>query len=259
MAVAARGAKKENFEERRYHHRSKEDDLSADYRDWEKRLADSREKKRTMDRENDISEDPVSNDSFQVTIPSPTLSKRHQMRGASASAEDGNMRSDPDQQTPTSASDTNDDCEWDSTSGRLEEPQTGNTQGDVTALEARKPDRIRHKPSEAFSGETLHTSESKFKASSPDLPPHPTIDSENPAAETPDKTSRQRRRIAKPHISQQLRKKPYMGTLTRHVPKNGRHNDEEEEEEEIGVHMWENGKGGLVLDVPWFNPKVEAA
>ena len=77
LAVAARGVRKESFEERRYHHSSTADAFSADCRKWDKSPTYPIER-HDVNKPYDRSKDPSSTGSIQVTVPSPVIAKQHQ-------------------------------------------------------------------------------------------------------------------------------------------------------------------------------------
>lgn len=134
---------------------------------------------------------------------------------------------------------------------------------DDDAVNGNDPDTMRYKPSEAFSGETLRPREGSAREESPHLYPRRVQEVKNQAINSLRRPRKDRRRDRRQRDDSQdgsdLHRTKTRATMKRRVPKNGRHSkgDDEQEEEEIGVHMWENRKGSLMMEVPWFKSKVE--
>lgn len=248
MAVAARGARKENFEERRYHHSSAAEAFSAECREWDK-ASDPAPNNDTRSQQQ-TSQDPDSTGSIQIAVPSPVLSTRHQSPSNTTRAPDG-MR--PKQRFSTK------DVPEDEKSLNVEQGLELDSFLDDESVWDMQTDPMRHKPSEAFSGETLHVSDSKPKDQFPHRHSRKSINAKSKALHSLNNPIRQTVQKEESQASEQKKKTAFTGTIIRHRPKNGRDIDDEDAEEEIGVHMWENNKGKLVMEVPWFNPKDESA
>ncbi len=263
MAVAARGLQRENFEERRYHHGSAADAFSAECREWDKKqnIAVPNEPRGNQQENQDLAQ---PNGSFQITLPSPVLSREHQTTSTSI-AESGSKQTKSHPLAPKgTARDGSYDHGTRDRCGSHTEPDRP-LEGffdDTDAASYDDPDLIRHKPSEAFSGETLGSREDETREKSSH--PYP-----RRAREAKEQTIRSLRLSRRDHGQQQrqhddqqdgseLERTETRVKIKRRIPKNGRHSKpDEDEEEETGVHMWENRKGSLVLEVPWFKSKTE--
>ena len=238
MAVAARGLQRENFEERRYHHSSAADAFSAECNQWgEKEASNALRAPPKEDQE------PLeSMASIQLTMPSPVLSK-----------DDYNLKDTAGRKPITPSHDR---------SVSKDPPINDHDESfdygmsDENSFHHRDPEAIRHKPSEAFSGDTLHAPEPPTpRETSPHFYPRRVRDLKNHTLRSIHNpfTSRGYDSQPQPQPRPQARKLPHIATMRRRVPKNGRDcKEDEEEEEEIGVHMWENRKWSLVMEVPWF-------
>ena len=106
MSVAARGLKRETFEEKRYHHSSQPDNFSTELRRFNfQDQASSGKKQGTYASEDNTkakrvaSGDVPGQDSLQISLPSPALSKEHQP-SISAISEDTSTLSRSDKDLP---------------------------------------------------------------------------------------------------------------------------------------------------------------
>lgn len=254
MAVAARGLQKENFEERRYHHGSAADAFSAECRQWDEKqpYAASKEQQGTRQGDQDLSH---STDSLQITVPSPVLSRQHQTPRTSATE-----RSHTPALQSTKENEIYDNEKSDQDVFRTEQDRhLGSFLDDDDAANGEIPDKVRHKPGEAFSGETLRPCKGMAREESPHLHPRRIREVKNQALQSLLRPRGQHRRQ---HDNQQdgseVKRAKTGVTIKRRIPKNGRDSkDDEDEEEAIGVHMWDNRKGSLMMEVPWFKAKVE--
>ena len=120
-------------------------------------------------------------------------------------------------------------------------------------------DLIRHKPSEAFSGETLSSPKAFSRDDSPQSQDGHGSDVHDHAHGPLRKAFGQHKPKSQGQSKEKKWKGPFTGTIIRHVPKNGKDNDDEDDEEELDVQMWENHHGKLVMEVPWFRSKPESA
>ena len=252
MATAARGLQKTNFEERRYNQSSAADGFSAMRHDWDRKTPDFVTKEHQES--NQRSQKPSHSGSVQINLPSPALSKQDQGSGNSFD-KDGFAASRP-KQTPSaiprsmSQDSTFNQENIDENMFEMEEGIQPKTFLDVDENQA---DTIRHKPSEAFSGSTLQSP--ILKEASPH--PYPRNAREN------DSATRSKNHPMPPHRQSQdrlvstrnQRKTPHIARMRKNIPQNARYVHDDDEEEEIGVHMWENRKGSLVLEVPWFESR----
>ena len=240
MAVAARGVQRMNFEERRYHHTSATDPFSAECLEWDKKASDqaTSEQKGAQQESHELSH----SDSIQITLPSPTLIK--QDRGQKGLPNNSKRISYDDKQLRRDAF------------GKEQDAEPG------TFLDVDETDNeaIRHKPSEAFSGSTLDSPGGR------DESPHPYSrgapqSHHQPKKSMPNPRPHRGQNHDRQHLvpeEQRDMQAPYIARIRKRIPKNARYvHDEEDEEEEIGVHMWENRKGSLVMEVPWFKSRVE--
>ena len=255
MATAARGLQKTNFEERRYNQSSATDGFSALRHDWERKTPDFVKKEHQESHQR--SQKPSHSGSVQITLPSPTLSK--QDRGSGNSAEKDGLAASRPKHTPSalprtmSQDSTFDEENVDENTFEMEESIQSKTFLDVDDNQA---NTIRHKPSEAFSGSTLQSPIPREAS--------PRCYSRN-TRERKDPTTRSTHHALPPHgqspdqlfSGRNQRKTPHIARMRKKIPKNARYVRDDDEEEEIGVHMWENRKGSLVLEVPWFESKRE--
>ncbi len=236
MAVAARGLKREPFEERRYHHSSAHDAFSAECRRWDEK-APTGPPKDHSDSNPDASRKDSSVDS-QLTMPEPVPASGNQSPGPS----------------------TTDNVLCDR--GNRNEKFTGAEQGlrlggyledDSASSEAGEMERIRTHPRQGFSGETLQPSKSSTPGGS-SWHTHPLRlrDAKNKALGS------MRHPLGRDESQDPVDKgQPMRATIKKHMPKRGGNSHDEDEEEEIGVHMWENN-GKVKMETPWFKCKVEA-
>lgn len=180
--------------------------------------------------------------SFEMTIPSPVLSKQHQQRrphppAPNGKSDDNMFQSDHDHDLRSFLDTEN-------------------------AAQDGGPDIIRNKPSEAYSDETLLSSEGKAGEKSPYFPSRGVKGARDHVLRSlrhPHGQSQQREREnGDQDDGGKLENSRMTATIKRRVPKIGRnHAEDEDEEEEIGVHMWENRKGSLMMEVPWFKGRPE--
>ena len=243
MAVAARGVQRMNFEERRYHRTSAPDAFSAECQAWDRKTSDQDQASKEYKGAHQESQELSHTDSVQITVPSPVLSK--QDRGTQSKPKNPKPMTYDDKQSGRDAFGEEQEAE----------PETF-LDVDETDNEA-----IRHKPSEAFSGSTLDSPGGR------DENPHPSSRRARQSHDQPKKKSmpNPHPHRGQNHDRQQLvpeeqrdMQAPYIARIRRRIPKNARYvHDDEDEEEEIGVHMWENRKGSLVMEVPWFKSRVE--
>ena len=239
MAVAARGLRRDTFEERRYHHSSVHDAFSAECRQWEeKELSGAR--KEHHDIEHDRIPTSLSVDSAQLPVPKPVLSRGSQPRNQSTA--DSEIQS---------YSNMNEDVLGAEEVLRLEEF----LDNDSASSNAEGIEQIRAHPISAFSGGTLRPRGSLAPGdSSSHICRQHWRDMKSPALGSI-------RHPIKNNVSQDAghRRQPIRATIKRHLPQRGRNGGEEaeEEEEEIGIHMWEN-KGKVKIERPfWFNSELE--
>lgn len=266
MAVAARGLQKENFEERRYHHGSTTDAFSAECREWDKKQpgAASDQSRSNRQGDQDLSH---STGSFQLTVPSPVLSKQHQTPKTSATERiPEEPRSYPPALRKPNEDRTHDHEKLDEDVFQPEQDRHFESfLDDDDEVDGDETDAIRHKPSEAFSGETLRPREETAREEGSHLHPRRVSQEKGQAPQSHSRSRGQHRQLRRQHDDQQdgseLEKTKTKGTIKRRIPKNGRHSkgddDDDDDEEEIGVHMWENRKGSLMMEVPWFKSKAE--
>ncbi len=53
-------------------------------------------------------------------------------------------------------------------------------------------------------------------------------------------------------VTARVKRHAAAGRKSRHHEKLGEEDDDDDEDDEIGIHMWENRRGKLVMEVPWF-------
>ena len=238
MAVAARGLRKESFEERRYHHSSAHDAFPAECRQWDKK-APIDPSKEHADSDHDALRKSSSIDSAQLTVPEAVLSRDTESSRPSATDIELYDHSDMDKNV----------------FGAEQDLRRGNfLEDDNASSKAEGLEGIRTRPSQAFSGETLRSGESTtLGEASSHLHPRRLRDAKNRALQSMRHPLRQN----ESHGADDGRQ-PVRATIRRHVPTRGSngHEKEEEEEEEIAVHMWENN-GKMKMEMPWFKSKVE--
>lgn len=262
MAVAARGLQRENFEERRYHHGSAADVFSAECREWDKKqpAASPKEPYGSQEESQDSSH---STGSFQVTIPSPVLSRQHQTARTSATeSRTKQSRSHPPALQSTDENEVYDDEKLDRDVSQTEQDcHLESFLNDNDAANGDDPDLIRHKPSEAFSDETLRPHAGETREESPQFYPRRVRELRKQALQSLRHSRGHHRQHRRQHDDQQVCRELGRGEtraiVKGRIPKNGRHSKPDEDEEEMGVHMWENRKGSLMMEVPWFKSKIE--
>ena len=239
MAVAARGLRKESFEERRYHHSSAHDAFSAECRQLDKKAPIDPSKEHT-DSDHDALRKSSSTDSAQLTVPEAVLSRDTESSRQSATDIGPYDHSDMDKNV----------------FGAEQDLRLGNfLEDDSASTKMGELEQIRTRPSQAFSGETLRSGESTpLGEASSYIHPRRLRDAKNKALQSMRHPLRQK----ESHDADDGRR-PMRATITKHVPTrggNGNEEEEEEEEEEIAVHMWENN-GKMKMETPWFKSKVE--
>ncbi|KAL6718115.1 hypothetical protein ACLMJK_004202 [Lecanora helva] len=250
MAVAARGVRKTNFEERRYHDSSVLDGFSAECQQWENKSSNSPVKEPQRGQED--SQGLSHSDSIQITVPSPTFSK--QDKGRRDSIKSTNLRnSQPitDQNRNLNHNEKQPGHDVLAPDQRLQ-PKT------FLEVDENHVDTVRHKPSEAFSGSTLGSPAPRDNDPYFGDRRHDNVGARRKRSMlSPPPHRRQTGQHDDQHLfPQEQRRTPHIAHLRRRIPKNARYvHDSEDEEEEIGVHMWENRKGSLMMEVPWFYPQ----
>ena len=237
MAVAVRGVRRTNFEERRYLNTNTTDGFSAECRAWDNKSPGFGTKEYRGSKQN--SQGPGHSDSIQITLPSATFNKE-----------------DPGGQIQDRTYD------WEKRARRGLEKAPEIEPDAYLDMEDEDPDTIRHKSSEAFSGDTLHSPIPRDEPSY-NYSPRPNIPRNRPSSRRPMPSSHPSRRQQndnRPLPSNERKGRlPHIAKMKirKSIPKNARyvHDDDDDEEEEIGVHMWENRKGSMVLEIPWFRPE----
>ena len=240
MAVAVRGSRRPRFEEMRYRQPSTRDEFSADRNPWDANTP----AKTPQQRNQPISHGKDSRaHSVQLTVPSRSLSRQqHQNPNENASPESRPQRHAVPHSTATDILYNDMKPHRDGYGASYSPPSAAddaslnNDNDDGTGESLRRLDSAPEaKPSQ-------HSRHQRFR------------DSLRSAAKKKTKNESK-----SPGKQSQEQKKPFNGYLTRRVPKNGKNLEEDGyEEEEVGVHMWENRKGSLVMEVPWFKSRVEA-
>lgn len=242
MAVAARGLQRESFEERRYHHTSAHDAFSAECRQWDKKAPIDTPKEHT-DSDHDGLRKSLSIDSAQLTMPEAVLSRDNQSNRQSATDielyDHCNMYKNP--------------------FGAEQDLRLGNSlEDDSASSKAGESEKLRARPSQAFSGETLRPRESTtLGEANSQRHPRRLRDARNKALQS----MRHPLRHNESHDADDGRQ-PKRATITRRMPRRGgkgneEDGDDDEDEEEIPLHMWENN-GKIKIETPWFKSKVEA-
>lgn len=250
MAVAVRGSRRPRFEEMRYRHPSARDEFSAECHQWD---AKSPSKKHQRSQP-DALEKYSSARSVQLTVPSPALSRLHQSPAGSTN-EDGIAVSRPQRHVaPPSAANVT-----------LYDP--GKVDGSVYGAEQECPsdnflDDASVDANNHETTESLRPLDSAPRGAKPHQYHQRFRDAKDQALRAmgrpPKNESRKRIHSSQPDADHR-RERPMKGRMTRRIPTNGKDLDEEGcEEEEIGVHMWENRKGSLIMEVPWFKSRIEA-
>ena len=230
MAVAARGVQRSNFEERRYHHASDADAFSAECNEWDKRLPE-RSPKDIKGGQSD-SQELSQPESLQIEIPPPVQAQKDRR------SKDISHKKEPNNSRRISSQNYDE-------KQRNQNP-FGTDPGTFLDVDDNDTDALPHKPSEAFSGSTLQLPSRRSPS-----PPH--LPKQSMPEPRPHRNGRNHDRQ-----SQEPWKAPHIARMRRRIPKNARYVNysDRDEEEEIGVHMWENRKGSLVMEVPWFEPRV---
>ena len=88
MSVAARGLKRETFEEKRYHHTSQQDTFSAEMRHFgigSAKKTETSDPDSTVDVKKVASRQDPSKDNVQISMPSPVFSRGHRPSDSAAS------------------------------------------------------------------------------------------------------------------------------------------------------------------------------
>lgn len=238
MAVAARGLRKESFEERRYHHSSAHDAFSAECRQWNQKAPIDPSKEHT-DSDHDALRKSSSIESAQLTVPEAVLSRDNESSRQSTTDIELYDHSNMDKNVFGAEQDL-----------RLE----NFLEDDSASSKGGGLEEIRNRPSQAFSGETLRSGESTTLGEGcSHIHPRRLRDAKNKALQSMRHPLRQNESDGADDG-----RRPMRARITRHVPTRGGNGNkyEEEEEEEIAVHMWENN-GKLKMETPWFKSKVE--
>ena len=236
MAVAARGLRKETFEEQRYHHSSSHDAFSAECRRWDERTPSDQPEKRG-DRDHDALGDYPSINSTEPREPEPVLSRGTQSHRQMTTDDEFYDRSRIKESVIGIERDR---------------PSENFLEDDSASSQPEEMEEMRIHPSQACSGETLR--------------PHEKSLPEDSTSHMKTQRMREAKRRAVRSMRHPLgqdesedvgtRRQPMRATIKRHNPRR-RRNSDGDDEEEIGVHMWEkNGK--VKLETPWFKSKVEA-
>ena len=226
MAIAARGQRKESFEERRYHHPSTGGDFHVGCRQWnDKPTIVPRSQSHTQSA--DIKSG--STDSAHITVPSPVLSKSHPPPAASSSGLQNHELMQQQRRNHSTNRDDFGDHIWVNNENVRGEPDLSISCSSEDRTSNKRPtESFRVKPSRNFSEETMQISPPSLRGNR-----HGVRESDK------EKTTRAE------------------GAIKRRFPGKRKDNVVEEEDEEIGVHMWEKG-GKVVLEIPWFKTVTEA-
>ena len=225
MAVAARGIKRETFEERRYHHSSMGDAA---------KIINSEDKTSTPRIEdNKGHSEPNSTDCTEITAPARVLSKQPKM------AENSRKQGNTDEQVVEAPQKTY--------FGNFLNGSSSGINKDAEkedAVHRNLPDTLKHPG---------NTSRPLLKSSLPNQ-------TGNSPSDGVSKTWLQnlfRRGERKENTNG--RTIPAVAKVKRSGAKKGRnaHDGDEEEDDEIGIHMWEN-RGNLAMEIPWFVKNSEA-
>ena len=255
MAVAARGVQRSNFEDRRYHHTSAVDAFSAECHEWDRKIPDisASEHKGFGQGSQELSH----SNSVQITLPSPALSKQ-----AHGSGDMLNTRR-PSRSRLEHHHTTLSPKQHQENYSNLEKPREDGIGSEKEGqsdsfldLGENEADETRHKPSEAFSGETLRSSKHGSGEASPRLYPRRARNATGQMLRPLDRSQARNGQIHDQTAARTRGSIPYIARMRRRIPRNGKDLDESEEEE-IDMHMWENRKGSLVMEVPWFDSKFE--
>ena len=239
MAVAARGLQRESFEERRYHHTSAHDAFSAECRQWDKKAPIDPPKEHTNSDHNALRKS-LSIDSAQLAIPEAVLPRDNQSSRQSATDIELYDHSDMDKNI----------------FGAEQDLRLGDfLENDSASSKAGESEKLRTRPSQTFSGETLRPRESTtLGGASSQTHPRRLRDAKNKALQS----MRYPLRHNESHDADDGRR-PKRATITRRMTRRGGNGNEEhddEDEDEIPLHMWENN-GKIKMETPWFKSKVE--
>ncbi|KAK3168831.1 hypothetical protein OEA41_005279 [Lepraria neglecta] len=251
MAVAARGLKKESFEERRYHHPSTGGNFSAECRQWDdKSLVIPAKQSQTQSGDGTSS----SMGSTQITVPSPVLPKSHHTPADSVSGRDAcdqTLKERQGSSESTKRGKADDHLEFDNEIFGGEPDLSIKSLSEDRTSGKKDTETIREHPSQALSGETLQPSATSPRGESLELYPRPVRELMHHGPQST------QGRPAGHGVGDSGKKNmnPKEGTIKRRFPRKRKDNVIEEEEEEIGVHMWEKG-GKLVMEVPWFKTRT---
>ena len=249
MAVAARGIQRTNFEERRYHHGSAADAFSAECRQFDKKTPDpfSLEVQASDEKEHV----PSHSKSIQIKVPSPTLAKYNEY--STRRYEDTDTSSQEIHSKPDIPSELDNKAHVSNQVKSLQRSPDADPRSflDVDDPEA---DAMHHKASEVYSGDTLHSPVLEDGERSPRLYPRQVRNATGQLLQPAHKPAASRNTPT----SGNRRESVQRGRIKRRVPKRGRDTYDDGEEEEIGVHMWENQGGSLMMEIPWFQPKAKS-
>lgn len=239
MAVAARGLRRESFEERRYHHSSAHDAFSAECRQWDQKAPVDPSKEHTAS-DHDAVRKSSSIDSAQLTVPEPVLSRDKQSSRQSATDIENYDHNNVDEKV----------------FGAEQDLRLGNfLEDDSASSKAGELEEIRTRPSQAFSEEALRPRESTpLGDASSHIHPRRLRDAEKKALQS----MRHPLRRNESHDADDGRQ-PMRARITRHCARrggNGHEGEDDDDDDEIGVHLWENN-GKMNLETPWFKCKVE--
>ena len=250
MAVAARGLKRETFEERRYHHPSMSSNVSAERRQWDdKSPIIPRKQSRTQCANGKFG----STGSTQITMPSPVLTRSNHIPSDSVSRGDDEEHTSKEYKHSSESNkkaEVDDHLEFDNEVLRGGQDPSANTWFERRTSDKGDKERIRKQPSQAFSRETLQYSATSPRSESSHLFPRPIRKLMHEDSQST-RDSPRYHGVGDSGISETT---PEAATIKRRFPRKRNDNIIEEEEEEIGVHMWEKG-GKLMMEVPWFKTK----
>lgn len=287
MAVAARGMRKQTYEEKRYHNLTATDTFSAEARRWDDGptnkskkanpgYSDGLDEVLLDDGHGGLSPPPLAH---QPTGPRPQRStiERQTSKEIDASHEEHAM----------GPRDVVEGVEADA----AESPDTFTPTPDSSELPNKMlSDASDPIPRHTFSGETLSQDEGGPRRHSPHLFPRSSIESSSQSKtksafhnfthsfehrhqrtqedryrqqqqrQREQRERRQQHQTEGQHrhsITENQKGGPIVATLRRHRPYKQRSDDRDEDEEEIGVHMWERKNGQIVLEAPWFASQVD--
>lgn len=282
MAVAARGMRKQTYEEKRYHNLTATDTFSAEARRWDDRP--TTKSKKAIPGYCDGLDEALLDDEHAGLSPPPPAHQQAEPRPQRSTAEIHTSKEiDASHEEHTMGpQDVVEGVEDDA----AESPNTISPTPDSSELSNKMiPDSVNPSPRHTFSGETLSQDEGGPRRHSPHLFPRSSIEGSNQgkaksafhslahpfeyrhqrAQEDHYRQQQQRQREHRERRQQPQPERhhnssiaghqsggPIAATLRRHRPYKQRSDEQDEDEEEIGVHMWERKNGQLVLEAPWF-------